>query len=312
METITKFQPLPPPSVPSQALGRNGWYLNSENLRALNSRLATENQAREVWRLLSLRPAGEVMRWMNSRRQNISSAPPNDLGGGEPVKMEEEIVKVKNEPNEPEEPEEEGGREQRGQEGGMLISSRNDSQAGGTNRTNRAGRGQVHEAPITTNPPPQWQQNSFTVRVGCIIRDRSDPNYWNAATRLFTTPGTRGSNQEAERFVVTPTFALSFSSPIISIGPSPQLDINRQMMHGESSTHPPPSYVSPHNRWIDQTAPLPPRDPRQRSQSAPTVRAMEEVIHRVVYTMAREFEQKAGLPLGGITNVFVKLGIGEE
>jgi len=39
---------------------------------------------------------------------------------------------------------------------------------------------------------------------------------------------------------------------------------------------------------------------------------MEEVIHRVVYTMAREFEQKAGLPLGGITNVFVKLGIGEE
>jgi len=39
---------------------------------------------------------------------------------------------------------------------------------------------------------------------------------------------------------------------------------------------------------------------------------MEEVIHRVVYNMAREFEVRAGLPPGAITTLCVKLGIGEE
>jgi len=263
----------------------------------------------------------EALRWVNSTQQNFNSAPSNDLEGGEPVKREEEgeMAEMPNEPNEPEKPEEEeeeeaGGWGQLGQEGEILISSRNGNQAGGASRANCARRGQVHEAPTTTNPT-RGLQNSFTIRVGCMIRDRSDPDYWRAITSLFTTPTIRGPSQQAERFVVTANFALSFSSPIINVTPSPpHLDINGQMVHGESSTRPHPSRanVPLHNRWIDQTAPLPPRDPCQRSQSVPTVQAMEEVIHRVVYTMAREFEQKYGLPLGGITSVFVKLGIGEE
>ena len=122
----------------------------------------------------------------------------------------------------------------------------------------------MHEAPITTNPPPRRRQNESTVRVGCLIRDRMDPDYWHAITSLFTRPASQGPGQEVERFVVTTTFALSFSSPIISVRPSPRLDINGKMVHGgESSTHPPPplSGAPQKSRWIDQTVPLPPRDP---------------------------------------------------
>ncbi|PUU72986.1 hypothetical protein B9Z19DRAFT_1069345 [Tuber borchii] len=347
METVANPQPLPPRPIPSQFLAQNGWYLNAENLQALNSLLATEGQAREVWRLLSLYPVPEVLRWVKSRQQNLNSAPSNNLENKEPVKQEEETGQGPNElKNEPKKSKENGGWEQLDRDGeiprmqgaavqnsagkaasarpmkqdserqGSAFPPRNGNQSGGTSRANCAGSEQhmhVHEAPTVANPPTQWQQNEFTVRVGYLIRDRIDPDYWHAITSLFTRPASHGPGQ---RFVVTTTFALSFSN-IISVRPSPRLDINGQWMHGrESSTHPPPppppSGAPQNSRWIDQTAPLPPRDPHQRSQSTPLIRAMEEVIHRVVYSMAREFEVRAGLPPGAIASVSVKLGIGEE
>jgi len=356
METVANPQPLPPPPIPSRILAQNGWYLNAENLQALNSHLATEGQAREVWRLLSLYPVREVLRWVNSRQQNLNRAPSNNLENEEPVKQEEEMGQrpneLKNEPKEPKkpkEPKEKGGWEQLHREGeiprtqgaavqnsagkaasarpmkqdperqGNVFPPRNGCQAGGTSRANCAGSEQqmhMHEAPTVTNPPTRWQQNEFTVRVGYLIRDRIDPDYWHAITSLFTRPASNGPGQQVERFVVTTAFAISFSSPIISVRPSPRFDINGQMVHGgESSTHPPPpppSGAPPNSRWIDQTVPLPPRDPRQRSQSVPIIREMEEVIHKVVYNMAREFEGRAGLLPGAITTVSVKMGIGEE
>ena len=351
METITSYQPLPPPPppVPSRIQAQNGWYLNAENLRALNSHLATEGQARKVWRLLSLHPVPQVLRWVNSRQQNSGSAPSNNLENGEPVKQEEEMGQGPNElKNESKESKEKGGweqlhgereiprmqgaavqhsagkaasagsRKQDPERQGSSFPPRNGGQPGGTSRVNHACSEQqmhVQEAPTVTNPPTRWQQNEFTVRVGYLIRDRLDPDYWHAITSLFTRPTSHGQGQQVERFVVTTTFALSFSSPIISVRPPPHLDNSGQRMHGESSAHPPPpppSGVSPYSRWTDQTAPLPPRDPRQQSQSSPIIRAMEEVIHRVVYNMAREFEERAGLPPGAITSVSVKLGIGEE
>ena len=300
METITGYQPLPlpPPPVPSRIQAQNGWYLNAENLQALNNQLATEGQAREVWRLLTLYPVREVLRWVNSRQQNFNSAPSNNLENEEPVKQEEEMGQGPNElKNEPKEPKEEGGYEQLHREReiprmqgasvqhsarrsasagsrkqdperqGSGFPPRNGSQPGGTSHANHAGSEQrmhVQEAPTVTNPPTRWQQNEFTVRVGCLIRDRMDPDYWHAITSLFTRPASHGPGQQVQRFVVTTTFALSFSSPIISVRPSPRLDINGKMVHGgESSTHPPPplSGAPQKSRWIDQTVPLPPRDP---------------------------------------------------
>ena len=58
----------------------------------------------EVWRLLTLYPVQEVLRWVNSRQQNSKSVPSNNLENEEPVQQKEEVGEGPNEPNEPKKP----------------------------------------------------------------------------------------------------------------------------------------------------------------------------------------------------------------
>ena len=175
----------------------------------------------------------EVLRCVNSRKQNSNSAPSNNLENGEPVKQEEEMGQGPNElKNEPKEPKEKGGweqlhgereiprmkgaavqhsagkaasagsRKQDPERQGSVFPPRNGrrpgGQAGGTSRANHAGsEQQVHEAPTTTNPT-RWQQNEFTVRVGYLIRDRIDSDYWHAITSLHTPGQPRAGSASRE------------------------------------------------------------------------------------------------------------------